>query len=194
MVAGAALPMWSRDVLCMPAALAAAFWLGTPIDFDDGGYPVLLRGDAMVRVGPECSALEFLALVYGLAVAQVLRPRSAASRPSVTMQMTGWLLGAWGITVGVNTLRILAVVMMRGLAPILPANDHLTHLGIGVLIFLPSLLVLNLLIEKAYEYRPSEPSEPGDGHPHRFNGLHRGGNRGPVESARCRSPSAHGWS
>jgi exosortase/archaeosortase family protein len=106
----------------------------------------LLAGDPSARpllITEACSALDFFALLSALIAWRLAAPLRAPLRSALLA-----LIAAIPLTLGINTLRILAVsAAHQWLIPRVPAPyaDFL-HLLAGVAVFLPALVLLNLVL------------------------------------------------
>lgn len=115
------------DSFCRVPAEVAAFYYGVPLEVETLSFTA--RG-VTLAVTRACAATDFFALVaVVLLTARILR------------EGWGWrqlalLLIAWGITLAVNSLRIIALVPVDSVFP----KDHapVVHLLAGVAFFLPA--------------------------------------------------------
>jgi exosortase K len=88
--------------------------------------------DGSYVIAPACAGVNFLILAFAVSVL------GFSHRPGSPVRRLGWwvgsALGAWGLTVVVNTARILAAVELYRLGPVAGLTPEAAHrlLGIGV--------------------------------------------------------------
>ena len=143
-------PRLELEFFARGAAQGASLFTGAPVCRIEKGW-MLPFADVPVVVTEACSATGYLLIVAALVGWQLSRH----GRPPLLAIAVG--LGAAGpTTILVNSLRIVAVAHAhRWIIPRLPAAyDSVAHLFTGVAVFLPSLIVLNLLLQ-AYGSRLS---------------------------------------
>ena len=112
---------------CRVPAVVAAFYYGVPIEAETLSFTA--RG-VTLAVTRACAATDFFALVAAvLLAARILRE-------GWTWRQLALLPIAWGITLAVNSLRIIALVPVDAAFP----KDHapVVHLLAGVAFFLPA--------------------------------------------------------
>lgn len=148
-VAGA-LALWPQlelSVLARSAAWLASLFTGGKLLYADHGW-LFFSGDLPVMVTTACSGADFCLLVAVLLGWQCARPSRTAALAPLRAALTGIAL-ALPLSIAVNALRIALLAQAhRWLIPQLsPAYGPSTHLFLGVLIFLPALIGLNLLLE-----------------------------------------------
>lgn len=138
-VPGAEIELFARG-----AASLGGLLTGDPVVRDENGW--LLAGAVRpVLVSSACSATGFFLTVVALLGWQLARRGIPAA-----IALTAALLGAVPVTLLVNALRVVAVAQMhRWVIPQLPeAYGPFLHMLTGVSVFLPSLIALNLLLER----------------------------------------------
>jgi exosortase/archaeosortase family protein len=125
------------------AASLAALLTGAPVARVEQGW--LLAGAAQpVVVSELCSATG-----YFVVVAALLGWRLAQIRGAFLPALAGAMVAAFPVTLAVNALRVVAVIQAhRWVIPKFPAAyASFLHLLVGVGVFLPALIALNLLLE-----------------------------------------------
>lgn len=144
------LPALELGVFARGAARIAGCLAGTAVQPSAEGW--LLSGTAVpVAVTAACSATDFYLMLVTLIAWQLGR----RSRP-VWFALPAALLAALPLDLLVNALRIVAVAAAhRWLIPRLPdAYGPFLHMLTGAVIFLTSLMLLNLLLERHGHPRP----------------------------------------
>ena len=114
-------------LFCRVPAEVAAFYYGVPIETETLSFTA--RG-VTLAVTRACAATDFFALVAAvLLAARILRE-------GWTWRQLALLPIAWGVTLAVNSLRIIALVPVDAVFP----KDHapVVHLLAGVAFFLPA--------------------------------------------------------
>lgn len=136
-------PAWELEVFARAAAWLTSIWSGAPIGREGAGWAVQLT-DAPVVVTTACSATDFFLIVAGLIGFQIARARSRLA----TAAALG-IAAAFPVTVFVNAIRILTVAYAHPwlISRFPAAYETFLHMLVGAGIFLPALIVLNLLLE-----------------------------------------------
>lgn len=134
-----AVPSLVADAFCKPAAFLAALYFNAPAVFDSQGA-VIARSAGDIEIYSPCSGFQFFTLLVGL-TAFALADQRVARRHPVFFSLT--LPAAYLITLVVNAGRIVAVAggvaLLQGHLP--PDVMDALHIGTGVAVFLPVLLV-----------------------------------------------------
>lgn len=145
-------PALELAVFARGAAQLASLFTGTPLHRAADGWQ-LPSPDLPVVVTAACSATDFFLMVAALIGWQFARHEKSPVRALLT-----GLLAALPLAIVINSLRIVAVTQAhRWVIPLLPeAYGPFAHMLAGAAIFLPSLIVLNLLLE--FHGRPRSPA------------------------------------
>jgi len=107
----------------VPARIAAAYW-GVELD---GGTLTFTVGEVSLAVTRSCAATDFFALALALLL--------------VSRRSRRWAMPiAWVVTVLANSVRLILLVPVERLFP--SAELPIAHLGIGVAVFLPTLIAI----------------------------------------------------
>ncbi len=158
----AALAAWSLVAL-IPALKIELFarasaWLagslqGGGIERVKAGW-LLASGPRPAVVTAACSASDYFVLVAALLGAQCVRRGG-----NVWLAGTVGCIAAAPLAIAVNALRVLTLVQVhRWVIPRFPeAYGPFLHLLTGLLVFLPSLILLNLSLEYYGRFRHSRP-------------------------------------
>jgi len=136
-------PAFEINVLARSAARLTAFFCGSPVLALTQGFAVP-GANVPVIVTSDCSAADFFCMVAALVTWQLVQ------RPLKTwIAIPAGLAAALPLTIFVNGLRILTVAQAhRWFIPLFPeAYAPFLHLTTGVAVFLPSLIVMQLLFE-----------------------------------------------
>jgi exosortase/archaeosortase family protein len=137
----AALPDAMFDVVfCrVPAGLAAAYLGGMP----DGGSAFALADGRVVEVTRACGGAGFFAMLCGLLAWRGFLPSRDAFIPV-------FALAAWGYTVVMNGVRVVAAVYARAFAEAASPERFwgAAHLAAGVAVFFPALLLAWWMTER----------------------------------------------
>lgn len=146
----AALALWpavEMELLARPAGWLASLFSGGGLSRTDQGW-LFFSGELPVMVTVACSGADFCLLVAVLLGWQCARHGRTPPRTPLGAALTGLAL-AVPLSIAVNALRIALLAQAhRWLIPQLPAAYGASaHLFLGVLIFLPALIGLNLLLE-----------------------------------------------
>lgn len=120
-----------------PTARAVGWLRGEWLAPDPAGW---MPADGSYVIAPACAGVNFLILALTVSVLGFShRLRSPGRR-------LGWwlgsLLGAWGLTIAVNTARILAAVELYRLGPIAGLTPEQAHRFLGIVVYLGALWVL----------------------------------------------------
>lgn len=145
-----ALVLWpaaEMELLARPAGWLASLFSGGGLIRTDQGW-LFFSGELPVMVTAACSGADFCLLVAALLGWQYARLGRTPLLTPIGTAFIGSVL-AVPLSIGVNALRIALLAQAhRWLIPQLPAAYGASaHLFIGVLIFLPALIGLNLLLE-----------------------------------------------
>jgi exosortase/archaeosortase family protein len=136
-------PALEMELFARVAAAVASALTGSPMIRVDEGWMLAGLTPRLV-VSPACSATD-----YFLITATVLAWHFARRAVRIPVAIAGGLLAALPVTWLVNAVRIVVVGQVHArVIPLFPeAYAAFLHLCAGVLVFLPALVVLNLLIE-----------------------------------------------
>jgi len=136
-------PVLENEFFGRGSAILAGLFSGAPVVRVDSGWWVGMA-NAPVVVTTACSATDYFTITTLLIAWQLHR---TAGR-TVVRAVLG-LVMAVPLTLGVNAFRIVVVTQLQNwTGALLPAiYGHFVHLLIGVAVFLPSLIALNLLLE-----------------------------------------------
>ncbi|MDR3229070.1 MAG: archaeosortase/exosortase family protein, partial [Puniceicoccales bacterium] len=106
------------------------------------GETLLFASGQAVRVTRECGGADFFSMVCALLAWQFV--------PCRARRIVLFPLAAWGVTMLVNAMRVIATVWTRTLGgALLPERlEAATHLLTGVLVFFPSLLAVWLISKR----------------------------------------------
>jgi exosortase K len=95
---------WMLD----PVVWLVQLWEGQIYHWEAGaGY---VRWDRHITIAPTCAGVNYLIMVFGLAVAAFLHRWPTTAGRAAWLLLSG--LGAYGLTVAVNALRILAAIAL----------------------------------------------------------------------------------
>lgn len=138
------LPALELAVFARGAARIAGVLAGTAIQPAPEGW-LLPHAAVPVAVTAACSATDFYLMLVTLIAWQVARRGQPAWRA-----ISAGLFGALPVVLLINALRIIAVAAAhRWFIPLLPDSyAPLLHMLTGAAIFLPSLVLLNLFLER----------------------------------------------
>jgi exosortase/archaeosortase family protein len=136
-------PQLRIDLFAAGAARLAASLLGAVLERGETATLMTLS-DRTVAVTAACSGTDFFLMVAGLLGWRLARE----DRSFVRIALTGLAL-ALPVTLFVNALRLVVVIQAhRWVIPQLPErHGAFAHMITGAAVFLPSLIVLNLLLE-----------------------------------------------
>jgi exosortase/archaeosortase family protein len=145
------IPALRIDLFAAAAAKLAAMLLGADVERTQSAW-VIAFGDRSVAVTAACSGTDFFLMVAALAGWRLMGHKNNFARAVLTS-----LALALPVTVLVNALRVAAVAQAhRWVIPMLPERHAaFAHMFTGVIIFLPSLIVLNLVLETYAKRRRS---------------------------------------
>ncbi|HEY1111749.1 MAG TPA: exosortase/archaeosortase family protein [Opitutaceae bacterium] len=148
-IAGA-LALWpalEMELLARSAGWCGALFTGGGIARAERGW-LFFAGELPVMVTEACSGADFCVLVAALLGWQWARRGGASLRSLLCAALTGLVL-AVPLSIAINALRIALLAQAhRWLIPQLPAAyGPSAHLFLGVLIFLPALIGLDLAFE-----------------------------------------------
>ena len=126
-------------LFCRPAAALAGLFLNAPVE-----GTTLLVGTTRARVTPNCSGMRFFLLLTGLCAWRWLR------RPGAWRWLPGLVAACYAATLAANTARVVLSVMVQKatLASLGEAYTRSAHLAVGVLVFLPLLILATLWMER----------------------------------------------
>jgi len=135
------------NAFCRPPAAVAAGFLGLSSQATEAGGSILRAPGLEVRVGESCSGMSFFLLMSGLLAWSILR-RKQSTRTWLGLVLV--IPAAFAITLLANAIRIILAVYAHHVtaATLGSAYQHATHLGVGILVFLPILLLTSFLLEK----------------------------------------------
>jgi exosortase/archaeosortase family protein len=138
-----AVPQLKIDLFAAGAARVAATLLGAGVERSEG-VSLIRLSDRTIAVTAGCSGADFFLMVAALLGWRLARE----DRPFVRTVLTSLAL-ALPVTLLVNALRVIAVVQAhRWVIPLLPErHGAFAHMATGAAVFLPSLIVLNLVLE-----------------------------------------------
>lgn len=120
--------------------------LNAPLEITDNATPALLLPDRALEIAAQCSGFDFFTIS-----ATVLLWFAARRRAAIVCWLAILPL-AYAVTISANCARIVALAWFAPFGKILlPANwQAAVHLGIGIGVFLPCLLLLTFLTERKY--------------------------------------------
>lgn len=127
-----------------PTARAVGWLRGETLTWSPGaGW---MPPDGSYVIAPACAGVNFLILVLTVSVLGFAhRLRSPGQRLSWWI---GALLGAWVLTIAVNTLRILAAVELYRLGPVTWLTREQEHRLLGTVLYLGALWGVFLLLDR----------------------------------------------
>ena len=137
------LPVLKLELFARGAAELVGLFTGAPVSRGEIGWMVPLSG-APVAVTVACSATDYFVLVATLLAFQAARRgRSALAAAGVG------LIAALPVAVVVNAVRIITVAYAQPwlISRLPPKYESILHMATGASVFLPSLILLNLLLE-----------------------------------------------
>lgn len=136
-------PTFEFNVLARSAARVTALFCGSPVLALPEGFAVP-GAHVPVIVTSGCSAADFFCMVAALVTWQLAQRTS-----KIGIAISAGLAAALPLTIFVNALRIVTVAQAhRWLIPLFPETyAPFLHLTTGVAVFLPSLIVMQLLFE-----------------------------------------------
>jgi len=136
-------PSIERGFFSRGTAVLAGLFTGAPVIEVDAGW-LLGVANSPVVITDACSATDYF-MITALLIAWHL---SAPGRSVVVGSLSALVL-ALPLTLGVNAFRIVVVSQLHHwTSSSVPSSyGHFVHLLIGVAVFLPSLIALNLLLE-----------------------------------------------
>jgi len=136
------------NAFCRPPAAVAAGFLGVSTHPTETGGSMLRAPGLEVRVGDSCSGMSFFLLMTGLLAWTVLRRKDGARKTWLWLALA--VPAAYAITLLANAIRIILAVYAHQVtaATLGPAYQHATHLAVGILVFLPILLLTSFLLER----------------------------------------------
>jgi len=143
--------------LCEPAAHLASAWMTCPLVHDEATlWPMLLTRYGTVRVSPDCAGLTFLMISLSLACWHLLR--GVAGRKLLGRLLLCCML-AGTLTLFLNTARILLVatsipILHRLADPV----ANVLHVGLGVVVFLPGLMLFSALLSRNKDTHEPAPA------------------------------------
>lgn len=143
-------PDLKRDFFCRPAADVVGFILNPVAQQDADGYPLLFFPQAALRVGLSCSGYDFFCLAGTVFFWLTLRGRERGESLKKFLMILPCVSAAFVMTLLANTSRLCCVAWLSPLALgfIPPHWSGLFHYSVGVLIFMPYLLVATLSCER----------------------------------------------
>lgn len=135
------------NAFCRPPAAVAAGFLGLSSQATEAGGSILRAPGLEVRVGESCSGMSFFLLMTGLLAWSILR-RKQSARPWLGLVLV--VPAAYAITLVANATRIILAVYAHHVtaATLGPAYQHASHLAVGILVFLPILLLTSFILER----------------------------------------------
>jgi len=136
-------PAVEIEVFARAAAVVASVLTGSPVVRVDEGW--MLAGlEPRLVVSAACSAADYFLITTTLFAWHLAR-----RQPRLAVAVMGGLAVALPVTWLVNAVRIVVVGQVhRWVIPHFPeAYSAFLHLCAGVIVFLPALIVLNLLLE-----------------------------------------------
>jgi exosortase/archaeosortase family protein len=142
-------PAVQIEAFARGAAELAGFFTGAPVSRGEADWMVPLAG-APVTVTAACSATDYFLIVASLLGFQATRlganPFAAASLG---------LFVAAPVTIFVNAVRIITVAYAHPwvISRLPAAYEAFLHMAVGAAVFLPSLILLNLLLETYGRHR-----------------------------------------
>jgi exosortase/archaeosortase family protein len=141
-----AVPWLESEVFVGGASRLASLFSGAAMIRTDAGIELLFSGQPLL-VTTACSATDFFlmtAAVLGWHLAQLAERRSRWP-----VMIAGAVIAAVPFTLFVNALRLVTVAQAhRWVIPRMPAAyDAFLHMIAGAAVFLPALILLNLLCE-----------------------------------------------
>jgi exosortase/archaeosortase family protein len=136
-------PQLRTELFAAGAAQIAASLLGADVVRGEATWLIELS-DRTVAVTGACSGTDFFLMVAALLGWRLTRE----DRSFVRTVLTGLAL-ALPVTLLVNAMRVVAVAQAhRWVIPLLPErHGAFAHMATGAAVFLPSLIVLNLVLE-----------------------------------------------
>lgn len=126
-----------------PTARAVGWLRGETLTSSPGGW---MAPDGSYVIAPACAGVNFLILALVVSVLGFAhRLRSPGQRLSWWI---GSLLGAWVLTIGVNTLRILAAVELYRIGPVTWLTREQEHRLLGTVLYLGTLWGVFRLLDR----------------------------------------------
>jgi exosortase/archaeosortase family protein len=142
-------PALQMELFARGAAQLIGFFTGAPVSRDATGWMIPLPG-APIVVTTACSAVDYFLIVACLIAFQVTRLRVNA------VVAVGLGIGAaLPVAIFVNAVRIITVAYAHPwlISRLPPTYESFLHLVAGAAVFLPSLILLNLLLETYGRHR-----------------------------------------
>jgi exosortase K len=118
-----------------PTARAVGWLRGETLFLDPGAGWVAPDGSYVIA--PACAGVNFL--IVALAVSVLGFSHRLGSPGRRLVWWLGSLLGAWALTIAVNTARILAAVELYRLGPVAGLTPEAAHRLLGIVIYLGAL-------------------------------------------------------
>ena len=151
------LPALKLELFARGAAELVGLLTGAPVSRGEIGWMVPLSG-APVAITVACSATDYFVLVATLLAFQFVR------RGRGTLSAAGvGLTAALPVTIAVNAVRIITVAYAHPwlISRLPPKYESILHMATGAAVFLPSLILINLLLEN-YGNRQRHPRPTRD--------------------------------
>jgi len=138
-----ALPWIELNIFAQGAARIASLLSGSPVFETPEGWLLPVNAQPIL-VTTACSGATFFVISYTLLSWQLRR-----RMPSLLLTLVASLIPTLAFTLMINGLRIVCLAHAHHwIIPHLPASyAAFAHLLVGVAVFLPSLICLNLLLE-----------------------------------------------
>ncbi|MEO6567510.1 MAG: archaeosortase/exosortase family protein [Opitutaceae bacterium] len=146
-------PALRIELFARGAAELIGFFTGAPVSRGELGWMIPLSGTP-VAITIACSATDFFVLVATLLAFQGAR-RGLTPLTAVALG----LAAALPVALVVNAMRIITVAYAHPwlISRLPPKYESLLHMATGAAVFLPALIVLNLLLE-TYGNRHPRPA------------------------------------
>lgn len=143
------LPTAETTTFTRPSGWIAAAILGAPSTLAEAGGLALHTGAGLVTVTRDCSGFDFFLLLF--TATTWLRLKTADRRSRVLVVVSTGLATAYIATLLVNAGRVVLAVYAQHwtLCFLGEGFAHATHLAVGVLSFLPILIIACSLIERS---------------------------------------------
>lgn len=133
-------------VFAYPAAFLSSLFLGSqPVLIDS--QEILIPLKHPIHVIPSCSAYGFFCLLLAMTVTYAFRLKNKSEFLSCVITA---IPITYSLTIIINGFRIICAYHVHEMTQmLLPTNFHaVIHLGVGILLFLPTLLGVSFFLER----------------------------------------------
>jgi len=152
---GGEYPLAVYRLLGYPSGFLSAFMLGMRVGFNEG-HEILIEGlHGQIRLIAGCCGFSFFCILCSFGVYSALRLNSHQTK---WRYIGAAFFLAYGVTIVTNTIRIVCSFHVHRISQIIFPSVYLDiiHRGVGISIFLTSLLIVSLFIERTVSYGTSQ--------------------------------------